>query len=117
MCVNYWVDVRSVNSGSLRVERNSVGCIGAVPRNWCIAPYPPKLNAGFAITTKSLDLECREMGSPSGEPAQEAFWKDKAERTEIARRIGRAAVRLLLRGGVIEDASLLEDYGSIRSTY
>jgi len=31
------------------------------------------------------------MGSLSSEPAQEALWKEKAERAEIARRIGRAA--------------------------
>jgi hypothetical protein len=56
------------------------------------------------------------MGSLSSEPAHEAFWKDKAERAETARRIGRAEQRVYC-AGIIEDASLVEDYGSIRSTY
>ncbi len=57
------------------------------------------------------------MGSPSSEPAQEAFWKVEANRVlGIVRRIGRAAANWLLRG-VIEDASLIENYGSTRPTY
>jgi hypothetical protein len=40
------------------------------------------------------------VGSPSSEPAQEAFWKGKAEGvSDILRRIGRAAANWLLRGG------------------
>ena len=40
------------------------------------------------------------VGSPSSEPAQEAFWKGKAEGvSDIVRRIGRAAANWLLRGG------------------
>ena len=57
------------------------------------------------------------MGSLSSEPAQEAFWKGKAgEVQELCGGLGG-----LRQGGycagVIEDASLVEDYGSIRSTY
>jgi hypothetical protein len=68
------------------------------------------------MTAKSLELADREMGSLSSEPAHEAFWRDKAERAEIVRRVGRAAAKWLLRGG-IEDASLVEGYSSIRSMY
>ena len=52
------------------------------------------------MTIKSLERTRREMGSPSSELAQEAFWKGKAEGVSgIVRRIGRAAANWLLRGG------------------
>jgi len=56
------------------------------------------------------------MGSLSSEPAHEAFWRDKADRAEIVRGLGG-----LGQGGycaaVIEDASFVAEYGSIRPTY
>ena len=51
------------------------------------------------MTAKSLEWAWREIGSPSGEPAQEGFWKGKAEAASgMVRRNGRAAARWLLRG-------------------
>jgi hypothetical protein len=67
--------------------------------------------------TKSVEQARREMGSPSSEPAQEAFWKGEAEGVSgIVRRIGRLR-QIGYCAGAIEDASLVEDYGSIGRTY
>ena len=73
--------------------------------------------AEFGSSLYPLELALREMGSHSGEPSQEAFWR------------GKAAGYQELRGGlgglwqnsycveVIEDASLVEGYWCTRPPY
>jgi len=65
-------------------------------RFWLRRVVPAELGSSLY----PLERAFGEMGSHSGEPGQEAFWRDKAAGvSRTARRFGRVAANWLLRGG------------------